>query len=59
MTETLSDVYYRQGTQARREAIKGNRVSGVENESITQFMGDMYQNATSTRTSPRSSGRTS
>lgn len=44
MTETLSDVYYRQDPQARREIIKGNRVSGVENESITQFMGDMYQN---------------
>mgnify|MGYP000937357554 CR=1 FL=1 len=44
MTETLSDVYYRQEPRARREVIKGNRVSGVENESITQFMGDMYQN---------------
>lgn len=44
MTETLSDVYYRQDPKTRREVIKGNRVSGVENESITQFMGDMYQN---------------
>jgi hypothetical protein len=44
MTETLSDVYYRQEPKTRREVIKGNRVSGVENESITQFMGDMYQN---------------
>lgn len=44
MTETLSDVYYRQEPKARREHIKGNRVSGIENESVTQFMGDMYQN---------------
>ena len=44
MTETVSDVYYRQEPRTRREIIKGNRVSGVENESITQFMGDMYQN---------------
>ncbi len=44
MTEALSDVYYRQDPRTRREVIKGNRVSGVENESITQFMGDMYQN---------------
>jgi len=44
MTETLSEVYYRQEPRTRREIIKGNRVSGVENESITQFMGDMYQN---------------
>ena len=44
MTETLSDVYYRQEPKTRREIIRANRVSGVENESITQFMGDMYQN---------------
>lgn len=44
MTETLSDVYYRQDPHAKREVIKGSRVSGIENESIIQFMGDMYQN---------------
>ncbi|MBK9759584.1 MAG: carboxypeptidase-like regulatory domain-containing protein [Flavobacteriales bacterium] len=44
MTETLSDVYYRQDPKTRREIIRGNRISGIENESITQFMGDMYQN---------------
>jgi len=44
MTESLSEVYYRQKPRARREVIRGTKVSGVENESITQFMGDMYQN---------------
>ncbi|MBS1583722.1 MAG: carboxypeptidase-like regulatory domain-containing protein [Bacteroidetes bacterium] len=44
MTETLSDVYYRQTPRTRREVIKGTKVSGVENESVSQFMGDMYQN---------------
>lgn len=44
MTESLSDVYYRQNPKSRREIIKGTKVSGVENESIRQFMGDMYQN---------------
>ena len=44
MTETLSDVFYRQTPHTRREIIKGSRVSGIENESIVQFMGDMYQN---------------
>ena len=44
MTETLSDLYYRQHPQARREIIHGQKVSGLENASISQFMGDMYQN---------------
>ncbi len=44
MTETLSEVYYRQKPRTRREVIYGNKVSGMENPSITQFMGDMYQN---------------
>ena len=44
MTETLSDLYYRQHPVARREIIHGQKVSGVENASISQFMGDMYQN---------------
>jgi Family of unknown function (DUF5686)/CarboxypepD_reg-like domain len=44
MTESLSDVYYRQQPKAQREHIRGTKVSGIENESIGQFMGDMYQN---------------
>ncbi|MFT3885010.1 MAG: twin-arginine translocase subunit TatC [Flavobacteriales bacterium] len=44
MTETLSDVFYRQQPRTRREVIRGTKVSGVENESVSQFMGDMYQN---------------
>ena len=44
MTETLSDVYYRQRPKVQREIIHGTKVSGIENESISQFMGDMYQN---------------
>ncbi|MBK9288161.1 MAG: carboxypeptidase-like regulatory domain-containing protein [Flavobacteriales bacterium] len=44
MTESLSDLYYRQSPRKRREVIKANKVSGIENESVSQFMGDMYQN---------------
>jgi hypothetical protein len=44
MTETLSEVFYRQRPKTRKEFIRGTKVSGVENESISQFMGDMYQN---------------
>jgi hypothetical protein len=44
ITETVSDVYYRKEPKAYREYIKASRVSGVKNESVNQFMGDMYQN---------------
>ena len=44
MTETLSEVYYRQKPRSRKELIRGTKVSGIENESVSQFMGDMYQN---------------
>lgn len=44
MTETLSEVFYRQRPKVRRELIHGTKVSGLENASISQFMGDMYQN---------------
>lgn len=44
MTETLSEVFFRQRPKTQREVIKGTKVSGIENESVSQFMGDMYQN---------------
>jgi hypothetical protein len=44
MTESISEVYYRQKPKAQREYIRGTKVSGIENESVSQFMGDMYQN---------------
>lgn len=44
MTESLSEVYYRQAPKKQREFIRGTKVSGIENESVSQFMGDMYQN---------------
>ncbi len=44
MTETVSDVYYRQQPRVKREVIHGSKVSGIENTNISSFMGDMYQN---------------
>jgi hypothetical protein len=44
MTESLSDFYYRRNPKNQKEVVKATRVSGVENESINQFLGDMYQN---------------
>ncbi len=44
MTEALSDYYYRKNPKARNEVIKASKVTGLENNSVSQFMGDMYQN---------------
>jgi hypothetical protein len=44
MTESLSDFYYRRNPKTRNEKIKASKVAGVQNESVSQFMGDMYQN---------------
>ena len=43
MTESLSDYYYRRSPKSEKEYIKASQVSGTSNESITQFLGDMYQ----------------
>ncbi|HNQ11951.1 MAG TPA: DUF5686 family protein [Bacteroidia bacterium] len=45
ISETMSDVYYRQKPESKREYIKASKVSGFENNSVTQFLGDLYQNA--------------
>ncbi len=44
MTEALSDYYYKRNPQTRNEVIKASKVTGLENSSVSQFMGDMYQN---------------
>lgn len=44
MTESISDYYYRKNPKAYKELIKATKVSGIENESVNQFLGDMYQN---------------
>lgn len=44
MTENLSEFYYRKNPKTAKEVIMATKVSGVENKSISQFLGDMYQN---------------
>ncbi|MCF8298495.1 MAG: DUF5686 and carboxypeptidase regulatory-like domain-containing protein [Saprospiraceae bacterium] len=44
LTETLSDFYYKKNPKGTREVIKASKVSGVENESFSTYLGDMYQN---------------
>lgn len=43
VTESLSDYYFRKSPKTHKEIIKGSNVSGLDNESISQFTGDMYQ----------------
>jgi len=43
ITEAVSEVFYRKEPQARIEKIISARGSGVENPSIAQFMGNLYQ----------------
>jgi hypothetical protein len=43
LTETLSDYYYSK-SEGKKEVIRANRIAGeAKNESITQFLGNMYQ----------------
>ncbi|OWY20853.1 carboxypeptidase-like regulatory domain-containing protein [Sphingobacteriales bacterium UPWRP_1] len=43
LTESLSDFYYNKDPKLTKEVIKASKISGVENESVTQFLGNMYQ----------------
>lgn len=40
--ESVSDFYYRKRPKAEREFIKATQASGINNESVNQFMGNMY-----------------
>lgn len=44
ITEAISDIYYRSNPTLKKEVIRANKITGIENTSITQIMGDMYQN---------------
>lgn len=43
ITETMSDVYFRKFPKARKEIIKASRLSGLENESVSQFLGNLSE----------------
>ena len=44
LTEAISDYYYQPKPLRRREVIKAVNLNGVNNESITQYLGSMDQN---------------
>ena len=42
LIESASDYYYRKSPKKELEMVKASKVSGVTNESINQFLGNMY-----------------
>lgn len=45
ISEALSNYYYRSNPTQKKEVIKATKISGTENRSITQYLGDMYQSS--------------
>jgi hypothetical protein len=44
ISESLSDFYFRKSPRAEREIIKANKISGLNNQSITQYLGGLFLN---------------
>jgi hypothetical protein len=44
LTETISDYYYQKKPKKTKEFIKGSRISGYKNQSVSKMLGSMYQN---------------
>ncbi len=42
LTESISDYYYKSAPKKEKEVIRATKVSGINNESINQFLGKMY-----------------
>ncbi|MBT4705864.1 MAG: carboxypeptidase-like regulatory domain-containing protein [Flavobacteriales bacterium] len=43
LTESFSRYYYNKNPKHSKEIIEATKVAGVKNESVSQFLGDMYQ----------------
>ena len=43
ITETLSDFYFKKNPKFKKEIIKASKVAGIKNESVSQVLGNMYQ----------------
>lgn len=43
LSESISEFYSKRNPKAEIEFLKANKVSGIENESIMQFLGDKFQ----------------
>jgi len=43
LSESVSQYYFRSKPQVEKEIIEASRLSGINNESVAQFLGSMYQ----------------
>ncbi len=43
ISETFSDLYFRKSPRERKEIIKASQISGVDNSSMSQFVGNLAQ----------------
>ncbi|HEY4798151.1 MAG TPA: DUF5686 family protein, partial [Bacteroidia bacterium] len=44
LSEALSNYYWRKNPRYKKEVIKASKISGLQDKSTSQFMGEMYQN---------------
>jgi Family of unknown function (DUF5686)/CarboxypepD_reg-like domain len=44
LTESLSDYYYQKNPHRTKEIILASKTSGIKNQSVTRYLGTMYQN---------------
>ena len=42
--ESLSDFYFKSNPRRKKEIVKASKITGIENSSVSQVLGDMYQN---------------
>lgn len=42
--ESLSDFYYKSNPKRKKEVVIASKITGIENSSVSQVLGDMYQN---------------
>jgi hypothetical protein len=43
LTETTSDVYFRKNPKSRKEIITGSKISGLQNQTVSQFLGNFSE----------------
>lgn len=43
LSESISDVYSKRNPKSSLEVVKATKISGIENESVMQFLGDKFQ----------------
>lgn len=44
LTETISDFYFQRNPKIQKEIIRASNTNGIDNPSVTKFLGSMYQN---------------